>query len=285
MIQVKDLTYRYHNGFTALSDVNCTIGSGIHLLLGENGAGKTTFLHILAGLRKPTQGSSLVNGEAPSLRLPSTMAQLFIYTDNMLLPCKNIMEYTRSHAQFYPSFSIDVLKECLLEFGMTGEEPLTSLSFGNRRKAQIAYVIALNTNILLLDEPANGLDITAKQALRRLLARFVGPEKTVVISTHTVSDLESLFDTLTVIHRGKLITSLPVWQITERLAFRSNMIPPEESLYCEQEQGLFRYIERAPDKGNPTGINYQLLYNALLSPQGDIINQILNTPGHDNNEL
>lgn len=48
MIQVKDLTYRYHNGFTALSDVNCTIESGIHLLLGENGAGKTTFLHILA---------------------------------------------------------------------------------------------------------------------------------------------------------------------------------------------------------------------------------------------
>lgn len=59
---------------------------------------------------------------------------------------------------------------------MTGYEPLASLSFGNRRKAQIAYVIALNTGILLLDEPANGLDITAKQSLKRLLARFIGPE-------------------------------------------------------------------------------------------------------------
>lgn len=57
MIQIHNLTYRYHNGFTALSDINCSISTGIHLLLGENGAGKTTFMHIIAGLRTPTQGS------------------------------------------------------------------------------------------------------------------------------------------------------------------------------------------------------------------------------------
>ncbi|MDE7024872.1 MAG: ABC transporter ATP-binding protein [Paramuribaculum sp.] len=278
MIQINNLTYRYHNGFTALSDVNCKISSGIHLLLGENGAGKTTFMHVIAGLRTPTQGSCIVNGMASCLRNPSTLAQLFIYTDNMLLPCKNIMEYTKSHARFYPSFSIEILQECLKEFGMTGYEPLASLSFGNRRKAQIAYVIALNTDVLLLDEPANGLDITAKQSLRRLLARFVDPTHCVVISTHTVSDLESLFDTLTVIHKGQLITSMPVWQITERLSFRSDMMPPQEYIYCEQEQGLFRYIVANNNADQSTDINYQLLYNALLSPMGNKIIKQLNTP-------
>lgn len=281
MIKISNLTYRYHNGFTALSDINCTMQGGIHLLLGENGAGKTTFLHIIAGLRTPTQGSCLVYGEPSCLRLPSTLSKLFIYTDNMMLPCKNIMEYTKSHARFYPSFSMDILQECLKEFGMTGYEPLSSLSFGNRRKAQMAYVIALNTDILLLDEPANGLDITAKQSLRRLLARFIGPERCVIISTHTVSDLESLFDTLTVIHKGQLVTSMSVWKITERLAFISDMMPPEEYVYCEQEQGLFRYITAQEQSDRPTDINYQLLYNALLSPKSSEIIQLLNTPSHD----
>lgn len=281
MIQINNLTYRYHNGFTALSDITCTMGGGIHLLLGENGAGKTTFMHIIAGLRTPTQGSCLVYSEPSCLRLPSTMSKLFIYTDNMMLPCKNIMEYTKSHARFYPSFSMEILQECLKEFGMTGMEPLASLSFGNRRKAQMAYVIALNTDILLLDEPANGLDITAKQSLRRLLARFIGPERCVIISTHTVSDLESLFDTLTVIHKGQLVTSMPVWKITERLAFLSDMMPPEEYVYCEQEQGLFRYITAQEQSDRPTDINYQLLYNALLSPKSNEIIQLLNTPSHD----
>lgn len=281
MIKISNLTYRYHNGFTALSDINCTMQGGIHLLLGENGAGKTTFLHIIAGLRTPTQGTCLVYGEPSCLRLPSTLSKLFIYTDNMMLPCKNIMEYTKSHARFYPSFSMNILQECLKEFGMTGYEPLSSLSFGNRRKAQMAYVIALNTDILLLDEPANGLDITAKQSLRRLLARFIGPERCVIISTHTVSDLESLFDTLTVIHKGQLVTSMPVWKITERLAFISDMMPPEEYVYCEQEQGLFRYITAQEQSDRPTDINYQLLYNALLSPKSSEIIQLLNTPSHD----
>lgn len=281
MIQINNLTYRYHNGFTALSDINCSIGSGIHLLLGENGAGKTTFMHIIAGLRTPTQGSCLVYGEPSYMRMPSTLSNLFIYTDNMMLPCKNIMEYTRSHARLYPSFSMEILQECLREFGMTGYEPLASLSFGNRRKAQIAHVIALNTGILLLDEPANGLDITAKQSLKRLLARFIGPEKCVIISTHTVSDLESLFDTLTVIHKGHLVTSMPVWKITERLAFLCDMMPPQECLYCEQDQGLFRYITVQEQSDQPTDINYQLLYNALLSPKSNEIIQLLNTPSHD----
>lgn len=88
MIQIHNLTYRYHNGFTALSDINCSISTGIHLLLGENGAGKTTFMHIIAGLRTPTQGSCLVYGEPSYMRMPSTLSNLFIYTDNMMLPCK-----------------------------------------------------------------------------------------------------------------------------------------------------------------------------------------------------
>ncbi len=283
MISLDNLTYRYHNGVTALCDVTVEIGPGIHLLLGENGAGKTTFLHLSAGLLTPTSGTCTINGERPADRKPSTLSELFIYTDDMLFPCKNIAEFTETHARFYPTFSPEVLADCLQEFGMTGHESLAKLSFGNRRKAQLAYVIALGTETVLLDEPANGLDITAKQSLRRLLARHVSPERTVIISTHTVSDLETLFDSLMVIHAGKIMTSMPVWQITERLEFHSDMMPPQECLYCEQEQGLFRYICPAAS-GSSTAINYQLLYNALLSPRSAEITSMLNTPSNNDND-
>lgn len=282
MIELNNLSYRYHNGITALTDVTTRIEPGIHLLLGENGAGKTTMLHLIAGLLRPTHGTLDIDGKAPALRMPDTLSRLFLYTDNMILPCKNINEFVTAHAKFYPTFSQEVLDDCLKEFGMTGMEPLNAMSFGNRRKAQLAYVIALGTEVLMLDEPANGLDITAKQALRRLIARHISSDRTVIISTHTVSDLETLFDSLMVIHAGRLIASQPVWSIVERLNFRSAMMPPEEFIYCEQEQGLFRYITAAcGNDQHDTDINYQLLYNALLSPKASEIVSILNKKDND----
>ena len=278
MIEIKNLSYTYRNGFQALSAVNLSIGAGIHLLLGENGAGKTTLLHIIAGLRFPTVGTCAINGEPTRLRLPSVQSQFFFYTDSAMFPYPTIMDMVKCHAPFYPTFSMHILQDCLKEFGMTGREPLSSLSFGNRRKAQIAYVLALSTPILLLDEPTNGLDITAKQALRRLIARHVRLDQCILISTHTVGDLESLFDHLIVIHHGAVRLSLPVDVITERLAFNSAMLPPAAPLYYEQEQGLFRYITPVDQADSPTDISYTLLYDALLSPNSSIITTILNTP-------
>lgn len=278
MITLDNLTYIYRKSNTpAIDSARAEIGPGIHLLLGENGAGKTTLLHIMAGLLTPTSGECLFDGFPPSLRLPEVMSRIFFMSDNVNFPGMNINNFAENHSPFYPNFDRELLRSNLEAFGMDGSEPFKKMSMGTRRKAQLAYALALRTDLLLLDEPTNGLDITAKQALQQMLAKCISEEQTVIVSTHTVWDLLYLYDGVAVLSRGHMLAAMPTWKITERLAFNTSQLPPLSPLYCEQQLGLFRSITPAnPEK--PTDIDFTLLYNALQSPAQSIIIEHLNSP-------
>lgn len=275
MIAINNLSYCYPRmSSAAIGDANATIGTGIHLLLGENGAGKTTLLHLIAGLLTPTEGRIKIDGESPSMRTPGLMSKIFFMGEEDVIPTTTIRELVDTHARFFPDFSIELLNDALNLFGLTGNETFRSLSLGNRRKSLLAYAFSLRTKVLLLDEPANGLDITAKQVLQQLFASYITEEQTVIISTHTTSDFEYLFDGVIAISRGRLLMSIPTWQLSEHLSFTSNLLPPPQPLYIEQRFGLFRAI--IPTEGEADGkVDFTLLYNALLSPaRENIINYI-----------
>ncbi len=275
MLQLNNVSYSYRKGEKALDSINVTVPTGLHLLLGENGAGKTTLLHIIAGLRFPEAGECLVDGVDTSLRSPATLSKVCIMADDTMFPASSINEMARRCSDFYPRFSPDVLRQCLDAFGMTGYEKLAHMSLGNRKKAQLAYVLALQTDILLLDEPANGLDISSRQILLELLERFILPEQTVIISTHVVWDFMNLIEGVMVINRGKMLTAMSTWDITRRLAFVTDRLPVENALYSTQLQGLFHAILPA-DPENPTDLDFLLLYSALHSPSSESILSILN---------
>lgn len=282
MLTLDNLTYRYNKSKKlAIDSATAEIGPGIHLLLGENGAGKTTLLHLMAGLLTPTAGTCLMDNYPTSLRLPEIMNRLFLVSDNMTIPSRNINSFAQVHACFYPNFDADLLKSNLADFGMTGSEPLKQMSMGTRRKALLAYALALRTELLLLDEPTNGLDITAKQKLQQILARCIGDEQTVIVSTHTVWDLLNLYDGVIALSQGKLLTAQPTWEITRRLAFVTSQLPPVSPLYVEQQLGLFRAIVPA-DPESPTNLDFTLLYNALQSQARDIIISMINKPLNTN---
>lgn len=276
MLQLNNVSYSYRKGDTALSDVSIGVPPGLHLLLGENGAGKTTLLHIIAGLRFPTTGECLIDGADTSLRSPATLSRTFMLSDEMTFPASSINEMARRTSGFYPAFSDSILKECLDAFGMSGYEKLQHMSLGNRKKAQLAYALALQTDILLLDEPANGLDISSRQILLELLGRFIQPEQTVIISTHVVWDFMNLIEGVMVINRGCILTAMNTWDITKRLGFVSDRLPIDGALYSTQLQGLFHAIVKA-DPENPTDLDFLLLYSALHSPQRQTLLNILNT--------
>ncbi len=280
MITLDNLTYIYRGSVPALNGITAQIGPGIHLLLGENGAGKTTLLHVIAGMRIPLMPSMcLIDGEPVGKRLPSVMRKVFLVSDNMDIPFATIEEMTVRHAVFYPTFNPEMLRRNLEKLGMTGREHIDEFSLGNRKKAILAYALALGVEILLLDEPANGLDISAKQKVLSMMAECVGEDQTVILSTHTVSDFRQLFDSVMVLSVGQLMVNRPVWEITEIVDFVTSDTPLPEAIYVEQTLGRFSSIVPHVAGSLVTDIDYVMLYNAIHSPSsGPALMKLLNTP-------
>ncbi|MCM1401804.1 MAG: ABC transporter ATP-binding protein [Bacteroides sp.] len=267
MIELNNLTYAYFKGRNVLAGLTTSIGSGIHLLLGENGAGKTTLLHIIAGLLIPGKPDECtVNGEIPGKRLPSLMQEIFFVSDNMTFPFKTIADMVHLHAPYYPNFDPEMLRQNLTTFGISETAPIDSFSLGNRKKAILAYAFSLRTSVLLLDEPANGLDITAKQLTLSMMSKCIDASQTVILSTHTVADFMPLFDSVMLLSAGRMVINKPVWEITDRIDFVANSLPPENALYLEQVLGQFRAIIPHTAGDDVTDIDYTLLYNALQNP-------------------
>lgn len=263
-IKFRNLTYSYKGckSTLAIDNISAVIKPGLWLLMGENGAGKTTLLHLIAGLLFPSSGECKIDGASTSFRLPSISSHIFFTGVGIDFPYRTINQLIKYHAPFYPNFSKELLIQNLTKFGLNGNEKISSLSLGNQQKAKLAYALSLQTPILLLDEPANGLDIESKREMQKLIANTLRPDQTVIVSTHSVSDLENLYDGVIDLHNGKLAYALTLEEIQERFSFEMCDKVPANAIYAEQRFGRFccllpnsesRYSE--PD--------YELMYMAV----------------------
>lgn len=277
MIELRDLEFSYtRKGIPALSGVTATIPPGIHLLAGENGAGKTTLLHLIAGVAHPTSGECLIDGVQADTGNPAEMGRTFLLEENMYFPGNTIRKFAKMHSHFYPTFSNEQFLANLVAFGLTGDEKIKSLSLGNRKKSQLAYVLALGADVLLLDEPTNALDIESKEILRKLIVNCLRDDQTILISTHTVSELENLYDGAVMLTRSKLMFAGLEDSVTSRLAFEVTRVPEEDALYTEIQVGRVLNILPAIEGDEPTRIDWRLFYSALHSPQREaVINALL----------
>lgn len=274
MITLDNISYRYPSGTDAVTNMTASIPQGIHLLLGENGAGKTTLLHIISGLLFPSSGSCEIDGHRPGEREPSVLSKLFFLADNFIFPQSTINAFARDHSPFYPSFSQEMFRENLADFGLTGNEPFKSLSLGNKRKSLLAYAVALRVEVLLLDEPVNGLDLNSKQIFRRILVRNISDTATVIISTHTVSDLETLFDGVIMLRRGQMLITSSVAEIQRNISFISSAVPPADAVFYLQNAGAYRSVVPA-DSARESDVDFVLLYFAMQSPQAQEVLKML----------
>ena len=264
MIDIKNLSFNYNKGYKALDNINANLGAGVHLLLGENGAGKTTLLHVIAGLLFAKEGLCSIDGNDISLRRPCDMSKVFFMPEDITFPAKNINDFAKIHSQFYSTFNEEIFRQNLEIFHLTGNESFSSLSLGNRKKANLAYVMALGSDVLLLDEPTNGLDINAKKELLKIMVGSLREDQTVIVSTHTVWDLKNLFESVMMLRRGNLLLSMTTEELGSKLSFMASTTPSPNALYIEQDMNGFRWIEKNID-GNETEINFSLIYSALMS--------------------
>ena len=207
-ICLEGVTKRY-GALAALSSVDLEIEAGAQLLLaGSNGAGKSTLLRILAGLTRPTQGQVLVNGLPPHSSSDSRAGigllshQTLLYDE--LTARENLLFYGRLYGLEDPR---ERAESALAQVGMSSRAntPVGTFSRGMKQRLALARATLHRPGLLLLDEPFEGLDRRASQALARRLSdlRAKG-ETTVVVVTHRVDEVVDLVDRVAVLKRGRL---------------------------------------------------------------------------------
>lgn len=274
MISIKDLKFYYRKNKPIFDNVSFEMKSGIYGLLGENGVGKTTLLHIISGLIFPKEGKSEVLGYESMYRNPEMLKQIFFLPEEFNVPAFTINDFVKYNSVFYDNFSREQFDSYLSDFQLDADSKLTELSFGQKKKSLIAYAIALNTPITLLDEPTNGLDIPSKAQFRKVIASAFDEEKCIIISTHQVRDLESLIDPIIILDRNQVLLNNTVEEITSKLLFSYSTTKPEDALFCEQTISGYTSVSRNTYNEDST-LNIEALFNAVVANKG-IIKDLFN---------
>ncbi|MBQ6189888.1 MAG: ATP-binding cassette domain-containing protein [Bacteroidaceae bacterium] len=206
MISIKDVTFGYSTSAKVLEDFSLQFqDGGVYGLLGKNGTGKSTLLYLITGLLRAQKGSVEVDGVDARDRNAEILSEIFIVPEEYDLPAISLNSYVKAIKAFYPRFSGELLEKCLREFEMPTEVNLGSLSMGQKKKVYICIALAANTKYLLLDEPTNGLDILSKSLFRKVVVAGMSEEKTLIISTHQVHDVELLLDHVVIIDRNRVL--------------------------------------------------------------------------------
>ncbi|MEO6849330.1 MAG: ABC transporter ATP-binding protein, partial [Mucilaginibacter sp.] len=237
MIQFNNLSFGYTSKKLLYKNLSLNIQPGsIYGLLGKNGAGKSTLLKNMVGTLFPVDGEILIGGMSPKKRQPSFLQTVYYIPEDVYVPPLTIKKYQSLFAPFYPKFSQDSFYKYLdlLEVNVDGK--LNKLSFGQQKKFVIAFALACNTKVLLMDEPTNGLDIPSKTQFRKLIASVMYDDKIIFISTHQVRDLENMIDNIIIVDNGDLLLHSTIANISDKLCFKTvSEIPAGAKVLYEEK--------------------------------------------------
>ena len=161
MVNVQNVTFSYTKRTELLSNMSLKFETGrIHGLLGKNGEGKSTLLKLISGLDFPKVGSIDTLGFNPVYRKPEMLRDIFFLPEELPQLTMSIENYEKVYAPFYPNFRSEQFNAYLKEFDIDNKKSmLNKLSHGQKKKVFVAFGLATNTKLLLMDEPTNGLDI------------------------------------------------------------------------------------------------------------------------------
>ncbi|MEI6821097.1 MAG: ABC transporter ATP-binding protein [Bacteroidota bacterium] len=282
MITINDLAFSYKKKKPLFNNLNLKLSEGrIHGLLGKNGAGKTTLLKLISGLLFPDDGIINTMGYVPSRRKPEMLQDIYFLFEEYTLPDFSIKKFLKVYSGFYPKFNENRFSHYLKEFEINANEKLNHLSYGQKKKVLIAFGLATNTKLLIMDEPTNGLDIPSKSQFRKIIAGEIDERKCVIISTHQVRDLDSLIDSITIIDQQNIIISEPIENITKKLCFKaiSSIENEEKVLFSESGlKGNWAVIENYNNEDSKLDI--EMLFNATFANKKrmqSIFNNLNNT--------
>ncbi|MGL4735816.1 MAG: ABC transporter ATP-binding protein [Cellulosilyticaceae bacterium] len=205
MIKVANVSKAFGK-FQAVDQVSLAVSPGtIHGLIGENGAGKTTFIQCLVGIYKADQGQILID-EQPVWENEKAKEHIGYVADrNQYFKGYRVSELVDFYEMLYPNFSRQDFERYNQIFKIKPQSKVTQLSKGMQMRVSFMLGLASNPKVMVLDEPTSGLDAIAKKQLLDLLLEAVEEKgMTVVISSHHLTELERICDEVTFIHQGKV---------------------------------------------------------------------------------
>ncbi|MEO6079630.1 MAG: ABC transporter ATP-binding protein [Steroidobacteraceae bacterium] len=266
MIDVKNLGFRYsRRGETLFSNLNLHLPAGtICGLLGANGAGKSTLLRLIAGLSFPQSGHCRVLDREPRQRNPAFLAEVFLLPEEFQLPALQPASYARRYGGLYPRFDYPMFHRLLGELQIPHQQKLSTLSQGQKKKFLLAFGLATQARLLILDEPTNGLDIPSKTQFRRLLIDHFDPGRSFLISTHQSYDLQGLIDSVMVLAQGEVLLHETVETLESQLQTTVEQKQPADALYSERSLEGFKVIRRN-ENGEGSRLDLEMLFGLAIT--------------------
>ena len=249
MIETRDLTKLYGDLY-ALNRLTMKLEQGdVYGFIGPNGAGKTTTMRILATLLNPTWGEatvcgySIYNGAKEIRRLMGYMPDFFGVYDDM-----KVIEYLEFFAAAYRIKGPERKKKCdqvleLVDLGYKRDALVTSLSRGMTQRLGLARVLLHEPQVLLLDEPASGLDPRARIEMRGLLKELRNMGKTILVSSHILPELADICNKIGIIERGELLVNADVEQVMKQVRRQTIL----NVAVAGDGKGAARLLEQHPD--------------------------------------
>lgn len=217
LVETRGLTKRYGNRITAVEDLDLTIERGeVYGFLGPNGAGKTTTLRMLLGLIKPSSGTATVLGEEPGT--PTGLARVGALVESpAFYPYLSGRDNLRVMAR-YSGVALSRVEEVLRQVELSGraDDKFKKYSLGMKQRLGVATALLKDPELLVLDEPANGLDPKGMADMRGIIRKVRGEGKTVLLSSHLLGEVEQICDRIGVILKGKLVAERTMEELRGR---------------------------------------------------------------------
>ena len=197
----------------------------IHVLLGENGSGKTTFLKMATGLLRPSRGQILFQGHPLSWRDRAKIS--WLSTESVFYDYMRVSDVEQYYADFFPDFDRERFFILTQKLGLTDNPKVRNLSSGSGAKLRIAAALSRQAELFLLDEPPNGIDYKAREEIISLILETADETNAFVISTHLLDEIESFADRALFLKEGRLICD----------------VDPEEERECTGRSIVELYLE------------------------------------------
>ena len=271
LIETSGLTKRYGSRITAVADLDLTVRRGeVYGFLGPNGAGKTTTLRMLLGLIRPTSGTAQVLGREPGD--PASLRRIGALVESpAFYPYLSGRDNLHAMAS-YAGVSWAEVDEALETVELTGwsDDKVKKYSLGMKQRLGVAAALLKDPELLILDEPTNGLDPRGMADVRGIIRKVGQSGKTVLLSSHLLGEVEQICDQVGIVREGRMISEAPVEELRGREGLIIRVEPLEEALRTAQtlpgvekawmDDGKLRLLT---DPGRAAEINAGLVRAAL----------------------